>query len=66
MDTSLHTLSTLFAQLGLPDSPADIGAFIASHPLPTDTAIEDAPFWTAPRPLSSNRRWKTTPTGPSW
>ncbi len=46
MDTSLHTLCTLFAQLGLPDSPADIRAFIASHPLPADTAIEDAPFWT--------------------
>lgn len=45
MDTSLHTLCALFAQLGLPDSPADIGAFIASHPLPAGTAIEDAPFW---------------------
>jgi len=47
MDTSLHTLCALFAQLGLPDSPADIRAFIASHPLPADTAIEDAPFWNA-------------------
>ena len=47
MDTSLHTLCTLFAQLGLPDSPADISAFIASHPLPAGTAIEDAPFWNA-------------------
>ena len=46
MDTSLHTLCALFAQLGLPDSPANIRAFIASHPLPADTAIEDAPFWT--------------------
>jgi len=45
MDTSLHTLCTLFAQLGLPDSPAAIAAFIASHPLPAGTAIEDAPFW---------------------
>ncbi|MBP7581305.1 MAG: DUF2789 domain-containing protein [Vogesella sp.] len=47
MDTSLHTLCTLFAQLGLPDNPADIRAFIASHPLPADTAIADAPFWNA-------------------
>lgn len=47
MDTSLHTLCALFAQLGLPDSAADIRAFIASHPLPADTAIEDAPFWNA-------------------
>lgn len=47
MDTSLHTLCALFAQLGLPDSAADIRAFIASHPLPPDTAIEDAPFWNA-------------------
>lgn len=66
MDTSLHTLCALFAQLGLPDSPADIRAFIASHPLPADTAIEDAPFWNAAQAASSNKRWTTTPIGPSW
>ncbi|TMO82524.1 DUF2789 domain-containing protein, partial [Pseudoalteromonas ruthenica] len=28
MDTTKHTINTLFAQLGLPDSDAQIDAFI--------------------------------------
>ncbi|MBI5783916.1 MAG: DUF2789 domain-containing protein [Rhodocyclales bacterium] len=40
-------LATLFAQLGLPNDPASIDAFIAAHrPLPDDVALADAPFWT--------------------
>lgn len=45
MDTSHHDLPGLFQQLGLPAEPPAIRAFIASHPLPHETAIEDAPFW---------------------
>ncbi|MEC9388300.1 MAG: DUF2789 domain-containing protein [Pseudomonadota bacterium] len=46
MDTSKHTLSTLFEQLGLPSGQAEIENFIARHsPLPSEVAIQDAPFW---------------------
>lgn len=49
MDTKLHTMSDLFAQLGLPsDDSAAIDEFIEAHrPLPNDIALYRAPFWTA-------------------
>ncbi|WP_434631776.1 DUF2789 domain-containing protein [Chromobacterium sp. CV08] len=46
MDTSNHLLPGLFRQLGLPDEPAAIRAFISSHPLPPRTPLADAPYWT--------------------
>ncbi|AUH53096.1 DUF2789 domain-containing protein [Chromobacterium sp. ATCC 53434] len=46
MDTSNHLLPGLFRQLGLPDEPTAIRAFIASHPLPPRTSLADAPYWT--------------------
>lgn len=47
MDTSKHTFSTLFDQLGLPSDTASIEQFIARHaPLPQEMALHDAPFWT--------------------
>lgn len=47
MESSVHSLSQLFAQLGLPDDSDAIEAFIARHaPLPGDVALADAPFWT--------------------
>ena len=45
MDTTKHTINTLFAQLGLPDSEAQIDAFIASHSIVDTTLLQDAPFW---------------------
>ena len=45
MDTTKHTINTLFAQLGLPDSDAQIDAFIASHSIIDTTLLQDAPFW---------------------
>ncbi|WP_370229652.1 DUF2789 domain-containing protein [Marinobacter nauticus] len=46
MDTSKHSLSTLFEQLGLPSGQAEVEHFIARHsPLPSEVAIQDAPFW---------------------
>ncbi|MGP9831730.1 DUF2789 domain-containing protein [Marinobacter sp. NSM] len=46
MDTSKHTLSVLFEQLGLPSEQNSIESFIARHsPLPSEIAIQDAPFW---------------------
>lgn len=46
MDTSKHTLSTLFEQLGLDSDARSIENFVARHsPLPPEVAIQDAPFW---------------------
>lgn len=47
MEHVFHPLSELFAQLGLPNAPAAIEAFISGHsPLPHDQLLADAPFWT--------------------
>jgi len=47
MDTSAHTLSNLFAQLGLPSDQAGMEDFIASHrPLGNGVALYRASFWT--------------------
>jgi hypothetical protein len=45
MDTTKHTLNTLFAQLGLPNTDAQIDAFIASHAIEDTTLLQAAPFW---------------------
>lgn len=48
METQLHTLSNLFAQLGLPSEPAAMDQFIATHrPLEQGMALYRAPFWSA-------------------
>jgi hypothetical protein len=48
MDTNQHTLSNLFAQLGLPSAPDAIEEFISRHrPLGNEVALYRAPFWTA-------------------
>jgi hypothetical protein len=47
MEKPVHTLSNLFAQLGLPNDSASIGRFIESHrPLPETMRLAEAPFWT--------------------
>ncbi len=47
MDTSFHTMNTLFSQLGLPDDEASIKAFILEHHhLNQNVRIDKAPFWT--------------------
>ncbi len=46
MDTSPHTLSALFDQLGLPSSELAIARFIDEHsPLDPTISLVDAPFW---------------------
>lgn len=46
MDTSKHTLTALFEQLGMPSDQASIDNFIERHsPLPAEIALQDAPFW---------------------
>ena len=46
MDTTEHTLNTLFAQLGLPEDNDSISEFIKSHsPLDEDVSLAEAQWW---------------------
>jgi hypothetical protein len=46
LDTSHHRLRDLFAQLGLPNSPSDIEAFVLRHrPLPQAEPLYKAKCW---------------------
>lgn len=48
MDTQLHSMSHLFAQLGLPADQESIHHFIASHrPLENSVALHQASFWSS-------------------
>jgi len=47
VDANLHTMSNLFAQLGLPADLAAIEEFISRHrPLGNEVALYRASFWT--------------------
>lgn len=46
MDMTTHDMATLFAQLGLDNSPSAIKAFVASHKIPADMSLAQASFWT--------------------
>ncbi|MEZ0332114.1 MAG: DUF2789 domain-containing protein [Methylophilaceae bacterium] len=47
MEAPMHSMSNLFAQLGLPSDQAAIEYFIKAHsPLATNIVLADAPFWT--------------------
>ena len=46
MESQVHTMTDLFAQLGLASQPTAIQGFIATHrPLARNVALLDAPFW---------------------
>lgn len=45
MDTSIHSLETLFQQLGLPADEAAVAEFISNHRLSHDVPLDKAPFW---------------------
>jgi hypothetical protein len=46
MDTSPHTLKTLFEQLGLPSDDNGIERFIKEHkPLQNEVPLTDATWW---------------------
>jgi Protein of unknown function (DUF2789) len=47
MDTSTHTIHSLFAQLGLPNSDAAIEAFVTNNHLPDEIPLANAAFWSA-------------------
>ncbi len=59
MDTTTHYgFAELFAQLGLPDSPAEIRAFIRQHsPLPQTLNLSEAPFWTPAQVQFLREEW---------
>jgi len=46
MDKPVHTMSSLFDQLGLPSDHASIKNFIDAHrPIPDSMRLSEAPFW---------------------
>lgn len=47
MDTSVHNMNNLFAQLGLDDTRSGIYHFVKSHQIQDDLTIDEAPFWNA-------------------
>jgi hypothetical protein len=47
MDTSEHTIESLFSQLGLSTNHEAIDAFIKNNHLPDDIPLEQAAFWSA-------------------
>ena len=59
MELSIHDVSGLFDQLGLPSSPEQVDDFIASHrPLPETLALPDAPFWSASQSSFLRAEWE--------
>lgn len=45
LEQPIYDLRALFEQLGLPDDAGSIEAFIESHSLAPNQAIEEAAFW---------------------
>lgn len=46
MENPIHSLPSLFKQLGLPSDQTAIDAFVAEHaPLPPTCPLSSAPFW---------------------
>jgi hypothetical protein len=58
MDMTTHDMPTLFAQLGLDNSPSDITAFIASHKLPAELSLSEASFWTEAQASFLKENWR--------
>jgi len=58
MDTGHHTLSTLFAQLGLDSEPAAITKFISEHRLPPGTELAKAPYWNQAQASFIQEAWR--------
>lgn len=47
MESPVHSLSSLFKQLGVPDDPVSIEKFVSVHsPLKSELHLADAFFWT--------------------
>lgn len=58
MDTGHHTLSTLFAQLGLDNEPTAMAEFISEHRLPPGIELAHAPFWSQAQASFIKEAWR--------
>ncbi len=45
MDCSIHSMESLFQQLGLPNDQASINQFVSEHQLDKNVLLDKAPFW---------------------
>jgi hypothetical protein len=58
MEKPVHDMSSLFAQLGLPNDNTSIMSFIETHrPLPEAMRLSDAPFWTRAQANFLREEW---------
>lgn len=57
MEQQMHTMSMLFAQLGLPDSPTEVDRFIGRHKLQTDEKLHEAAFWSQAQSRLIREMW---------
>lgn len=57
MDTSLHSMATLFEQLGLAADRESIERFLASHRLARGQNLVEAPFWTEAQARFLREAW---------
>ena len=53
----VYNLENLFAQLGLPNDPEAIEAFMAKHCLTEDNKLHQASFWTPPQAKFLIEEW---------
>lgn len=58
MDTSEHTLPTLFDQLGLDSSEQAIQTFIRQHRLKDNQPLDKAPFWSVSQAQFIRESWE--------
>lgn len=58
MENGQHEFYELFAQLGLPNSEAEIRKFIAEHTIAEDISLPDANFWTHTQAEFLREAWK--------
>ncbi|MEY4328814.1 MAG: hypothetical protein RL703_633 [Pseudomonadota bacterium] len=48
MESPIHSINSLFAQLGLPSKTEEVDLFIEQHrPLPDHFLLHEAPCWSA-------------------
>lgn len=58
MDTSQHTLHTLFDQLGLDSSEKAIQDFIRQHRIRDDKPLDQAEFWSEAQAQFIRESWQ--------
>lgn len=58
MDIGNHTLSSLFAQLGLDNEPTAIQNFIKTHTLAAGIELASAPFWNKAQASFLQEAWR--------